>query len=107
MNHSDVDQVHLLSVAEAGNRIREGSVKPTEYVEALVERARRLDPLLRCTITLAADAALEDARAAEDEILHGKGRGPLHGIPVGVKDCIATAGLRTTANSRVLADWVP
>jgi len=107
VNHSDVDQVHLLSVAEAGNRIREGSVKPTEYVEALVERARRLDPLLRCTITLAADAALEDARAAEDEILHGKGRGPLHGIPVGVKDCIATAGLRTTANSRVLADWVP
>ncbi len=107
MNHSDVDQVHLLSVAEAGRGIREGSVKPTEYVEALVERARRLDPLLRCTVTLATDAAIADARAAEDEILHGKWRGPLHGIPVGVKDCIATAGLRTTANSRVLADWVP
>src|SRR5947208_12228346 len=94
-------------MAEAGSRIRDGSLKPTEYVEAQLERARRLNPLLRCTITLAADAAIKDAQSAEDEISHGRWRGPLHGIPVGVKDCIATAGLRTTANSRVLADWVP
>ena len=104
---NDSDELHLLSMAEAGSRIRDGSLKPTEYVEAQLERARRLNPLLRCTITLAADAAIKDAQAAEDEISHGRWRGPLHGIPVGVKDCIATAGLRTTANSRVLADWVP
>ena len=94
-------------MAEAGHRIRDGSLKPTSYVEALIERARRLEPTLRCTITLAAETALADARTAEDEIGRGKWRGPLHGIPIGIKDCIATAGLRTTANSRVLTDWVP
>jgi aspartyl-tRNA(Asn)/glutamyl-tRNA(Gln) amidotransferase subunit A len=80
---------------------------PTTYVEVLIKRTKRLDPILRCTITLAADSALAAANEAEHEIGRGGWRGPLHGIPVGIKDSIATAGLRTTANSRVLADWVP
>ncbi len=107
MNHSDKDELHLLSMSEVGGRIRDGSLKPPEYVEALIERARRLDPLLRCIVTLAAEAALADALVAEGEILHGTWRGSLHGIPIGVKDCIATAGLRTTANSRALTHSVP
>jgi aspartyl-tRNA(Asn)/glutamyl-tRNA(Gln) amidotransferase subunit A len=94
-------------MAEAGRRIHEGCLNPTRYVQALSERARRLGPALRCTITLAAETALVDAKTAQDEIAQGTWRGPLHGVPIGVKDCIATARLRTTANSRVLADWVP
>jgi aspartyl-tRNA(Asn)/glutamyl-tRNA(Gln) amidotransferase subunit A len=96
-----------LSLAEAGRMIGDGSLKPTEYVEALVDRARKLDSSLRCTITLASETALTEAQAAEDEIAGGAWRGPLHGVPIGVKDCIATSGLPTSANSRVLADWVP
>ena len=101
------DEHHLLSAAEAGRRIRDGSLQPTRYVEALVDRALRLNKQLRCTVTLAAEAALAEARVAEEEIERGGWRGPLHGVPIGIKDCISTAGLLTTANSRVLADWVP
>ena len=99
--------LHLLSIAEAGQRIRDRALAPTEFVEALIERARWLEPSLRCVITLAADAAVGAARVAESEIARDALTGPLHGIPIGIKDSIATAGLRTTANSRVLADWVP
>ena len=101
------NELHLLTVAEAGQRIRDGSLTPTAFIEALIERSRRLDPSLRCVITLAAEAALGAARVAELEVGRGAWRGPLHGIPIGIKDSIATAGLLTTANSRVLADWVP
>jgi aspartyl-tRNA(Asn)/glutamyl-tRNA(Gln) amidotransferase subunit A len=101
------DELHRLSIAEASRGIRDGSLKPTRYVEALIDRALKLNAQLRCTITLAADTALADARAAEKEIGRGAWRGPLHGVPIGIKDCISTAGLLTTANSRVLADWVP
>src|SRR2546423_15463175 len=93
-------------MAEAGSRIRDGSLKPTEYVEAQLERARRLNPLLRCTITLAADPAIKDAQAAEDEISPGRTRGPLHSLPVGVKCRTASSCLRTTSTWRVLADRV-
>jgi aspartyl-tRNA(Asn)/glutamyl-tRNA(Gln) amidotransferase subunit A len=104
---SGLQDLHRLTVAEAGERIRQGLVAPTDLVEALVERVRRLDPKLRSTITLADASALEAARLAGTAIREGGWLGPLHGIPLGIKDCIATAGLRTTANSRVLADWVP
>jgi len=99
--------LHPLSLAEAGQRIRDRSLTPTEFIEALIERSRRLEPSLRCVITLAAEAALAAARVAESEIARGAWSGPLHGVPIGIKDSIATAGLLTTANSRVLADWVP
>jgi aspartyl-tRNA(Asn)/glutamyl-tRNA(Gln) amidotransferase subunit A len=104
---SGSEELHFLTVAEAGQMIREGSLAPTELVEALVERAQRLDPVLRSTITLAPEPALAAAQAAGDAVRGGAWSGPLHGIPLGIKDCIATAGLRTTANSRVLAGWVP
>ena len=90
------DELAFMSVAAAVRQIEAGKLAPRELVEALVERTRELDPLLRSTITLRPEAA--------DEPI---GRGALGGIPFGVKDCIATAGVRTTANSRLLQDWVP
>lgn len=101
------DDLHFLTVAQASQRLREGSLTPSSLVRALIDRARILDPLLRSTITLAVESALRDADAAEAAIRRGAWKGPLHGIPIGLKDCIATAGLTTTANSRILADWTP
>ena len=91
------EELHLLTVAEAGRRFRDGSLTSSDYVSALMERIRRLDPQLRSVIAIAGapDVDIESWQ------------GPLHGIPIGIKDSIATAGIRTTANSRVLSDWVP
>ena len=63
--------------------------------------------MLRSTITLASESALAAAQVAESELERGAWKGPLHGIPIGIKDCISTAGLRTTANSRLCSDWIP
>jgi len=101
------EELHFLTVAAAGRLIRDGALAPSRYVGAMIDRVRQLDPMLRCTITLAAETALADAQSAELELGRGDWRGPLHGIPIGIKDCIATAGIRTTANSRLFTDWVP
>lgn len=100
-------ELHYKSLAEVGERIRRGELSPVAVVGHLVERIHAFDSRLHSFITLSADEALRAAREAEREIAAGRYRSPLHGIPFAVKDSIATAGTRTTANSRALADWVP
>lgn len=78
-----------------------------ELTEAVLARIERLNPRVGAFITVAAEQALDAARAAEREIQRGRYRGPLHGIPVGVKDTYYTKGIRTTAGSPVLQDFVP
>ncbi len=99
--------LHYLTLHELAGRIRTKEVSPVEATEAVLERIERLNPKLNAYITVMADQALADARAAEDEVVAGRYRGPLHGVPIGVKDLCATAGVRTTAGSKFLADWVP
>jgi aspartyl-tRNA(Asn)/glutamyl-tRNA(Gln) amidotransferase subunit A len=84
----------LASVSEA---MRQRQLSPVDVVTACLERVERLQPQLNAFITIAADVALQAARAAEKEIGQGRWRGPLHGMPVGIKDFYDTAGLRTTA----------
>ncbi len=72
-----------------------------------LERIRRYDPKLRCVITLVADAAMVEARRADAEIAAGRYRGPLHGVPYGVKDLLDTAGVRTTWGAEPFRDRVP
>jgi aspartyl-tRNA(Asn)/glutamyl-tRNA(Gln) amidotransferase subunit A len=82
-------------------------VSPVEVVEAHLERIARLDGKLRAFITVMADAARAAARAAEAAVIAGGALGPLHGVPLGLKDLVHTKGVRTTGGSRLLADWVP
>jgi len=95
---------HLLSAAEAARAFADRKLSPVELLNDLLARIARLDPGLNVFIRLDAEAALAAAREAEREIAAGRCRGPLHGIPVGIKDIIDVAGLPTTCHSRILLD---
>ena len=96
-----------LTLHEVAGRIRAKDVSPVEVTESVLERIDRLNPTLNAYITVMADEALVAARAAEAEIASGRYKGPLHGVPIGVKDLCATKGVRTTAGSKIMAGWVP
>jgi aspartyl-tRNA(Asn)/glutamyl-tRNA(Gln) amidotransferase subunit A len=96
-----------LTLAGAAERLRRKQLSPVELTRAILDRIDRLNPRVGAFITVAADQAMDAARAAEQEIQRGRYKGPLHGIPIGVKDTHYTAGIRTTAASRVLADFIP
>jgi aspartyl-tRNA(Asn)/glutamyl-tRNA(Gln) amidotransferase subunit A len=97
-----------LTLAEAGALLRRRALSPVDLAEAVLDRIERLNPLLNAFTTLVPrEAVLAAARAAEREIAAGAWRGPLHGVPVGVKDLIDTAGLRTTYGSGMFRDHVP
>jgi aspartyl-tRNA(Asn)/glutamyl-tRNA(Gln) amidotransferase subunit A len=94
----------LFSTAAA---IAAGEISPVELAEDSLRAIAQLDPKLNAYITVLADQAMAAAREAEREISAGTYRGPLHGIPVSVKDLFWTKGIRTTSGSRVLTDFVP
>ena len=95
------------SIGELSKRIHEQTVSPVEVVEACLKRIETLNPTLNAFITVMADDAREQAKAAEAEIKAGRWRGPLHGLPVAVKDFYDTAGVTTTAGFEQFKDRVP
>jgi len=100
------ETIHL-TLEEAAALVRDRRVSPVELTEACLARIEAVEPRLNAFVTVTAELARAQAREAGDEIAAGRYRGPLHGIPVAVKDLFATKGIRTTAGSRILADWVP
>jgi len=96
-----------LGIAEAAARIRARDLSPVELVEAYLARIGAEDGAVKAYITVLADSARRAAKAAEAEIAAGRYRGPLHGIPVGLKDIIQTKGVRTSCGSRILGAWRP
>jgi aspartyl-tRNA(Asn)/glutamyl-tRNA(Gln) amidotransferase subunit A len=100
------ETIHL-TLEDAAIAVRERRVSPAELTETCLARIEAVEPRLNAFVTVTADLARAQAREAQDEIAAGRYRGPLHGIPVAVKDLFATKGIRTTAGSRILADWVP
>ncbi len=96
-----------LSLCEVSERIRRREVSPVTVTQACLAEIDRRNPELNAFLTVTADAALEQAAAMEQELAAGRWRGPLHGVPVGIKDLIQTAGVRTTGGSELLRDWVP
>jgi aspartyl-tRNA(Asn)/glutamyl-tRNA(Gln) amidotransferase subunit A len=96
-----------LTIAEAAKLIEKRELSPVELVDNRLDRIARLDGRLNSFIRVLADQARADAQRAEAEIAAGKYRGPLHGIPIGLKDIYETAGVATTGHSKVMQDHVP
>lgn len=99
--------VARLTIAEAGSAFRSGQLSPVALTEAYLQRIEQLNPVLNCYITVTAEGALLAAHKAAEELAAGTDRGPLHGVPLAHKDLFASAGVRTTAGSRIHADRVP
>ena len=104
MNSSELP---FLSATELAELLRTGEVSPVEATEAYLSRIEQVDPALNSYITVTADQARAEARQAEAEIAAGRYRGPLHGVPVAVKDQFCTDGVLTTGGSSILEDFVP
>jgi aspartyl-tRNA(Asn)/glutamyl-tRNA(Gln) amidotransferase subunit A len=96
-----------LSIHEAGELVRRKEISPVELTHACLQRIEQLNSFLNAFITITAEQAVAQAREAEAQVHRGAWRGPLHGIPVGLKDNIDTAGVRTTLASAVFKDRVP
>jgi aspartyl-tRNA(Asn)/glutamyl-tRNA(Gln) amidotransferase subunit A len=96
-----------LSLSEASRLIRDKKVSPVELTQGCLQRIERLNPKLNAFITVTAESALAQAHAAETEIQRGHWRGPLHGVPIALKDLFDTAGVRTTAASELFKDRIP
>ena len=95
------------TIAQASDLLRRKQISPLELTNACLTRIEQLDPSINAFITVMHDSALAQARAAEAEISNGNWRGPLHGIPIGLKDLIDTAGVKTTCGSALFADRIP
>ncbi|HLZ70994.1 MAG TPA: amidase [Dehalococcoidia bacterium] len=100
-------ELTTMTVAEAAAQIERRSLSPVELTRAYLDRIARLNPTINAYVTLTAEQALAAARAAEQQILAGEYRGPLHGVPFALKDIYDTAGVRTAAGSKILAERVP
>jgi aspartyl-tRNA(Asn)/glutamyl-tRNA(Gln) amidotransferase subunit A len=96
-----------LSLVEVARLIKRREVSPVEVVEATLARIEAVNGKLAAYITVFDEQARQVARAAETMIAAGHDLGPLHGVPIALKDNVATKGQRTTAGSRILADWLP
>src|SRR5919106_6008796 len=96
-----------LTITEAAAGLRAKKFSPLELTRTCLDRIAAFDGKLHSFITLTAEVALKCAEQVQWELQSGKDRGPLHGIPIGLKDLYATKGIRTTCHSAILQDWVP
>ena len=101
------DDIHLMSLVEVADAVAARQLSAVEVVNATVARARRLQPVLNCFISLQAEAALESAAAADAALAGGEAPGPLHGVPLAHKDMFYRTGHVTTCGSRIRKDFVP
>ena len=103
----DTTELCYLTIGEASGLLSSRKLSPVELTRAFLDRIDRLDGVVQAYITVLGDEAMGEARRAEAEILRGEYKGPLHGIPIALKDLYDTEEVRTTAGSRVMSDRVP
>jgi aspartyl-tRNA(Asn)/glutamyl-tRNA(Gln) amidotransferase subunit A len=101
------NNLYQLSIADAAQLIGSRKLSPLEYTDALLARIEAFDPQLNAFITVTADLARKQAREAESEIMAGRYRGPLHGVPFALKDIYDTQGILTSGGSKVCSDNIP
>ena len=104
---SNGDELAFISATEQAALIRERKLSPVELVELYLGRIERLDPTLNCFVLVTAEEALEQARSAEDAVMHQCELPLFHGVPISIKDILSTAGVRTTRGSRAFIREVP
>jgi aspartyl-tRNA(Asn)/glutamyl-tRNA(Gln) amidotransferase subunit A len=102
-----VADICKLNLTELSKLLASRELSSSEAVKATLTRLEGLDGKLNAFITVAGEQAIAEAKNADDEIARRRYRGPLHGVPVTIKDLFETAGVRTTAGSKILAEWVP
>lgn len=107
MGDSHPEPIHYRSLCSVADAIRDGQISPVELTEKLLSRIDSVDGQLMSYATIMAEQARESAREAEQEIEAGSYKGPLHGVPIAVKDLCFTAGIRTMGGLKVLSDFVP
>jgi len=100
-------ELRWLTLSAAAQLVRKKEISPVELTQTSLDLIEQLNPTLNAFITVTAESALSEARAAEREIQNGNWRGPLHGIPIALKDLFDTAGVRTTAASALFQERVP
>ena len=103
----DERELEELTISRLSREIRSGAVSPVALTRLVLARIERLNPILNAYVTVMRDQALAAAERARQEVAAGHHRGPLHGIPVAIKDNIAVKGVPATAGSRTLAEWIP
>jgi aspartyl-tRNA(Asn)/glutamyl-tRNA(Gln) amidotransferase subunit A len=96
-----------MTIAQASELLRRKQISPVEITKSCLDRIERINPSINAFITIMHDSVLAQAREAEKEIMAGHWRGPMHGIPIGLKDLIDTAGVKTTCASALFAERVP
>lgn len=102
-----LDDIPFLPLTVLAGKIERREISPVEVTKTILSRIETLDPGLKSYTTVTADLAMEQAKAAEAEIAAGRYRGPMHGIPIAVKDLCFTKGIRTTAGMTIYGDFVP
>lgn len=100
-------ELHRMTIWQLAPRIRTRKVSPVELTRAVLDQVEKLDPILKAYITVDAEGALKAARTAQRQIARGNYLGPLHGIPVSLKDLYDTKGMLTTAGSKIMAGRIP
>lgn len=107
MRKQVMNELLFETIENAGNAINNKQISPVELTQMTLNQIRKHEPNVNAFITVMEEEALAEAKQLEAELMNNKVRGPLHGLPIAVKDILQTAGVKTTGGSKIFEDWIP